>query len=202
MKIKYLTLASTALMLAMTTSIAVAQSTHSSTEMQLVPEPQPTVPSNSSGELPTAPSSNTNEPAVAPSSSTADPSTQASSVKPEELQKFASAIKKLQVIEQESQIQMQKAVQDEGLSEERFKAILQAQQSPTTPPKAEVSQEEKQKFEQASAKVGKVQEESQLKIKQVIEKEGLEPQRFNQILAQVEKDPSLQQTVRQMIMKK
>ncbi len=120
-------------------------------------------------------------------------------VSPAELQKFANAVKQLQVIQQTSQTEMVQAVQGESLSEQRFVQIYQAQQNPQVQPKPQVSEKEKQSFQKAFAKLGQIQQATQTKMNQVVQSQGMEVQRFNQIFAAVRQDPTLQQKVRQLL---
>lgn len=120
-------------------------------------------------------------------------------VSPEELQNFASAVKQLQVTYHQFQTSMVQAVEEEGLSQERFTEIYLAQQNSEAQPKPEITQKEKQDFEKAFTKVEQIQLENQSQMKQIVEKEGLEVQRFNQIFATTLQDITLQQQVRQML---
>lgn len=119
-------------------------------------------------------------------------------VSSEELQKFANAIKQLQVTYQKFQNLMVQAVEDEGLSQERFTEIYLAQQEPEKP-QTEITETEKQEFAKAFGKVEQIQQENQLQMKQIVEKEGLEVQHFNQIFVATLQDPELQKKVRQML---
>jgi len=120
-------------------------------------------------------------------------------VSPEELQKFANAIKQLQVTYQKFQTLMVQAVEDEGLSQERFTEIYLAQQNPEVKPQTEITQKEEQDFEKAFMKVEKIQQENQSQMKQVVEAKGLEVQHFNQIFVATLQDPALRKKVRQML---
>lgn len=117
----------------------------------------------------------------------------------EELQKFANAVKQLQAVEQESETQMIEAIQSEGLSEGRFLEIRQIQQNPEAEASSEITQEEKEGFETAMAKLSEIQQETQVKMKQVVQSEGLEVGRFNQIMQAAQSSPELRQEVQQMI---
>lgn len=119
-------------------------------------------------------------------------------IDPKELQKFSKAVKQLQVIQEKSVTQMRQVVERQGLSEQRFMQIYQAQRNPSKPA-TKVTPVEQQNFEQASTRLKKIQQETQSKMMQVVEKEGLNVERFNQIMAAVRQNPSLQQQVRQMI---
>jgi hypothetical protein len=120
-------------------------------------------------------------------------------VSSEELQKFINSVKQLQLTYHKFQTSMVQAVESEGLNQERFTEIYLAQQNPEAQSKPEITQKEKQDFERAFAKVEQIQLENQSQMKQIVEEEGLEVQRFNQIFATTLQDITLQQKVRQML---
>lgn len=94
---------------------------------------------------------------------------------------------------------MTQVVQQEGLSEQRFIQIYQAQQNPSSQRTAKITREEQQNFEQASTRIREIQQSIQSKMAEAVENAGLNVQRFNQIFAAVRRVPSLQQKVQQMI---
>lgn len=120
-------------------------------------------------------------------------------VSPEELQKFVNSVKQLQLTYHQFQTSMVQAVEEEGLTQERFTEIYLAQQNSAAQPETEITQKEKQDFEKAFAKVEQIQLENQSQMKQIVEQEDLEVQRFNQIFAATLQDSTLQQQVRQML---
>ncbi|MGH2414412.1 MAG: DUF4168 domain-containing protein, partial [Microcystaceae cyanobacterium] len=101
--------------------------------------------------------------------------------------------------DQSSQEKMLRAVQSEGLTPERFMEIERGQQNPQGQATPEVSGEEKQKYEKAEAQVKQIHQETQTQMQQAIKAEGLELERFNQIVAAVQQNPTLQQQVQQML---
>ena len=120
-------------------------------------------------------------------------------VSPEELQQFASAMQQLQSLQQSYEEQMAQAVQTEGLSKERFIEIRQLQSNPEAEATSEVSPEELQSFESATSKLTEIQQQAMTEMKAAIESQGLQVQRFNQIMAAVQQDPNLQQEIQQQM---
>ncbi|MGH2413602.1 MAG: DUF4168 domain-containing protein [Microcystaceae cyanobacterium] len=120
-------------------------------------------------------------------------------ISPEELQRFAKAVKQLRALDQTSQEKMAQAVQSEGFTPERFMEIERGQQNPQGQAAPEVSGEEKQKYEKALAQVKQIHLETQTQMQQAIKAEGLEVERFNEIVAAVQQDSTLQQQVQQML---
>ena len=128
-----------------------------------------------------------------------EPQTSETQVSPQELQKFAKAVKLLLPIQREASQQMAAAIEQGGLSKDRFTEIFEAQHMPQVPPAKPISQEEKQKFTRTLAKVTAIQEKEQPKMKQVVQDQGLDVQRFNQIQLEVQHNPTLLQQVLQLI---
>nr|WP_202895398.1 DUF4168 domain-containing protein [Iningainema tapete] len=120
-------------------------------------------------------------------------------VSQEELKKFAQTMKQLQPIVNSRNQEMKQVVSQSGLSEERFLEIYQSQRDASAKPTKAITPQEKQQYEKALPRLSQIQEQAQVKMQQVFQKEGLEPARFNQILAAVRQDPALQQTVQKMI---
>ncbi len=120
-------------------------------------------------------------------------------INPEELQKFANAFKLVQQLEQESIETMFEIVESEGFSRERFGEILQAQQNPQAQPNVEVSQEESDKFDNAIDKIAKNRQETIVNMQQAVVAEGLDVERYDQILSIVKDDEKLQKQVLEMI---
>ncbi len=120
-------------------------------------------------------------------------------IRPEVLDKFAKAMSKSQQIQQKAEAKTWEAVENEGLSEEQFVNLNLALQDPTIDPASEFTEEENQKFQQASAQVAKIQQEARENMEQAIEDEGLNPQYFNEIMIRVQQDPALMQEVQDRI---
>jgi hypothetical protein len=117
----------------------------------------------------------------------------------EELQRFANAVEQIQTIEQTAQQQINQILEQNGFSRERFGELYQAQQSPEAGATAEATPEEQQSFDQAVTQIESILQGVQAEQVQAIESEGLEPQRFSEILAAVRQDPTLLQQVQQML---
>jgi hypothetical protein len=116
----------------------------------------------------------------------------------EELQRFAKAVEQIQAIEQVAQSEINQVLEQSGFSRERFGELYQAQQSPDAG-SAEATPEEQQSFSQAVTQIESILQGLQADQVEAIQAEGLEPQRFSEILAAVRQDPTLQQQVQQML---
>lgn len=122
-----------------------------------------------------------------------------SEVTPEELAKFAEAFKQLRAIEMEAEQRMAQAVQEEGLTPQRFVEIGQSQQGEAPASAAGVSAEEQQQFEKALVKVREILQNTQERKYQAVQSQGLEVERFQEIIAAVQQNPQLKQQVQQML---
>lgn len=138
-------------------------------------------------------------PSVSPSSQPQVPVTPPTKVNPDELQKFARSLKQLLVIEQGANQQITQLIGQSGLTQPRFLEIYKAQQTPSSQPTKAVTSQEKQQFDKAFTSLRSIQQEANTKMKQVLQKEGLNPESFNKIEAAVRQDPQLQQKVREII---
>ena len=121
-----------------------------------------------------------------------------SNISQSELQQFAKIIEKIYVIDNEKTQQIVQILQKEGMSVDRFNAIVKwkkNQEAPTPP----VSDSEMKNFEKVIAQIAPVQEQANVKIKEVFETQELEVERFNQILEAVSQDPKLQGQVQQIL---
>lgn len=137
----------------------------------------------------------------APVPAPAAPAPTAAGVSQPELIKFAGAFKKILVIFQDMESQMVQAVQKEGLTEKRFSEILAAKKNPSAKPATQITPKEEQSYTQAISRLTQIQAEAQGRMDKAVESEGMAVDRFNQIFALVQKDPNLQQAVRQLIQK-
>jgi len=124
---------------------------------------------------------------------------QANNVSSSELQQFASAIKKLFAIEQQSRAQIVEVIQNEGFTRERFTEIYEAQTNPEAQPQSEISQSEMESFQQVVAQAQEIRQESQVRKEEAVAQSGLDVDRFNEILAAIQNSPELQQEVEALI---
>ena len=135
----------------------------------------------------------------APAAKPPGQSTPQAQVSPQELQKFANAIKQLVAIEQDANQQMLQAIKQEGLSPDRFDEIYKGQQTSPAQPTTSVSQDEKQKFARAMTKVTGIEQQVQPRMQKAVQDQGLELARFDQIMAAVQQSPELKQQVQKLI---
>ncbi len=115
-----------------------------------------------------------------------------------ELEQFASAAGKVVVIQQETEEKMIQAIEKEDLEITKFNEILMAQQNQQTD-QLEATPEDLQKFDKAAAQVMKIQTEVQQEMVEAIQEEGLEPQKYEQILLAYQSDANIKAKIDALI---
>lgn len=114
----------------------------------------------------------------------------------EELKKFANAANAIQEIQMKAQEEMVQKVTDAGMDLERFNEIAEAQQNPEA--EVEVSDEEEKQLETINDALGEIQEDTDSKMVEAVEEEGFTIERFQEIYAQLQSSPELQQRLQQL----
>jgi hypothetical protein len=133
------------------------------------------------------------------------------------LQKFARALQEVRGLQNQAQNDMLQALQSEGLTPERFNQIAEATQRrtpgnstrpnaagtpegiPSQQSGANVSSEDRQRFERVVQQLTQIQQAARGKQEQAVTASGLSVQQFNQIFAAVRQNPQLQEQVRNLI---
>lgn len=115
----------------------------------------------------------------------------------EEIQRFANAFEAVQSIQKESREEMAQAIEQQGLTIKEYNELFQQQQGnaggESQMSQSNYSEEKRQQFEQADARIDQIEQETQSEIEQAITQEGLEVERFEQLWIAVRQDPELQQ---------
>ncbi|MBE9156659.1 DUF4168 domain-containing protein [Nodosilinea sp. LEGE 06152] len=110
-----------------------------------------------------------------------------------QIDRFVSAYQAIQTIQQSVQAELVAAVEAEGLTVDDYNAIAESQQSPETA--AEVPAEQAEQFAAAAAQVATLREGAREDMQAAIVAEELTVEEFEQILAQAQQDPALQQAI-------
>jgi len=116
-----------------------------------------------------------------------------------DLEKFAQAYQSVQQSNQQIQQKMVAAIEDEGISAERFNAIYQAKMDPEQ--EVDATDDEMEKQEAAMAKVEAMQQSSQKEMEDKIKEKGLTMQQFQDLGAKIQNSPELQQKMQAIMMK-
>jgi hypothetical protein len=112
-----------------------------------------------------------------------------------ELANFAEAYKKVQAISQESQQEMVKVVQDEGLDVQRFNTIMKSQQS--NEQGIEVSDAELEKVKAINGQLKEIDTKTNKKLQKTISDSDLTVARYQEIMASLKNDQQLQMKLQQ-----
>ena len=115
----------------------------------------------------------------------------------QELKQFASALQQIQVINQQAQQAMVKAVEEKGLEVQRYNEIQQAQQDPNQ--EAEVTEKELKQYETATQELEEIQVQIQQQMQAKIVEEGLTVNRYQEIAAVIQNDPELHQKLQEYL---
>lgn len=125
---------------------------------------------------------------------------EAAPVQDGELRSFVSAFQNVQSIQRNAVQKMRQEIKNRGLNLQRYRQFLQQQRGNSNGNSSmNLSQEEKQKFRQATNRIQQIEQETQSKIQQAVRDEGLEVNRFREIQNAVRQDKQLRQRAVQMI---
>ncbi len=116
-----------------------------------------------------------------------------------QLQKFAEAYQSVQMSNQAIQQEMVVAIEKEGLTPERFNEIYEAKMDPEK--EVEATEDEMEKQGAAMIVIQEIQKASQAKMEEKIKEKGLTMKQFQDIGAQVQQNPELQQKLQAIMMK-
>ncbi|HSP11132.1 MAG TPA: DUF4168 domain-containing protein, partial [Salegentibacter sp.] len=101
------------------------------------------------------------------------------------------------VVNQQAQQEMIKTVEDSGFDVQRFNEIHQASLDPNQ--EVEVSSEEKAKHKEVVTEIEGMQGKFQKDMEEVIEKEGLSIERYEQLAMALQTDTELQQRLQKLM---
>lgn len=110
-----------------------------------------------------------------------------------QIDRFVSAYQAIQTIQQAVQADLVAAVEAQGLTVDDYNAIAASQQSPEAA--AEVPPEQAEQFAAASEQVATLRDGARTEMHAAIEATSLTVEEFEQIMAQAQADPALQQVI-------
>lgn len=116
-----------------------------------------------------------------------------------QLQKFADAYQEVQMSNQAIQQEMVVAIEEEGLTPERFNELYEAKMDPEK--EVEATEDEIEKQDAAMVVIQEIQKDSQAKMEEKVKEKGLTMEQFQGIGAQVQQNPELQQKLQAIMMK-
>ncbi|MEE4196040.1 MAG: DUF4168 domain-containing protein [Bacteroidales bacterium] len=118
-------------------------------------------------------------------------------VSDQDLETFAVAFQQVQSLNQTAQQDMVKAVQDEGLSVQRYNEMLQGEKDPAK--NANATNQEKEQFEKINQQIAVIQQKAQQTMQQKIQDEGLTVKRYQEIAFAIQNSPELQEKIQQLM---
>ncbi len=121
-------------------------------------------------------------------------------VSDEELETFVDISAVAQQVQMEAQSDMIAVVESEDLSVETYNVIAESRYMEQPDEQLDVTQEELDKFESASERIGEMERDLDQSVAQAVEQEGMSMDRFMEINMALQQDPSLQQRIQQMMM--
>ncbi len=140
--------------------------------------------------------------AQTPGPAPAPQATPTTPVSKEEVQKFASAIKQILVINRASETEAAQALKGEGLTEQRFDEIYKSQRDPKVVPTVQIQPKERQGYDRVVTKLMQIQKDSDTKMEKAVQAQGLDVPRFNQIFEAAQKNPQLRQEIQKFVQQK
>lgn len=109
----------------------------------------------------------------------------------EELENFVTIFNQSQEIQEKSQEKLEGILEDEDMDLQRFQTIMMSQQNPQMGDSVEMTEEEEETIERIQPQLMEINQESQQEFVEVIQDNGMEPQRFQQIMQAVQSDPDV-----------
>jgi hypothetical protein len=115
----------------------------------------------------------------------------------EELKSFVTANEKVMAIQMEGEQKMIKAIENEGLTLDRFNQILEQQRDPQ--PGAETSPEELASFNNAAQQILQENARIEKEMATSIQELGLDVETYKQIMLAYQQSPTVQSRVNEMV---
>ncbi|TVQ36326.1 MAG: DUF4168 domain-containing protein [Spirochaetaceae bacterium] len=116
-----------------------------------------------------------------------------------ELNRFVEALQQIERVQMDTQEEMISVLDEQGITTERFNEIYQAEHNPEFELDQPLSSDEQSRFRMAEQQLQSIQEDSQVEMSQVVQNQGIEIDRFNEIYVALTQDPELQQRVQELI---
>ena len=115
-----------------------------------------------------------------------------------ELGKFANAFKGIQEVSMDAESQLIEVIQNSGLELTRFNELYNASQNGQVKP-AGASEDEAKKFDAVMGRMEAMQPVFEKQVDDAIASAGITSERYEEIMAAVQADPSLQQKMQSML---
>lgn len=109
----------------------------------------------------------------------------------EELVRFAETSDNIQPIQQKAQGEIEQAVEEEGMSFDRFRQVMMAMQNPQMQDQMDISSEEEETIQAIQPKLMEIQMSAEKEIVSEIENSGLNVERYQAIFYSLQQHPEL-----------
>lgn len=116
---------------------------------------------------------------------------QADSITDQELQKFAQVSAESQKIRQEMTQKVDSMLAETDMDMQRFQKILMSKRNPQMSDSLKVTPKEEKTMKKIQPKLMKMSQNAQQKMVALIQDNGLNPQRFQQLMQAVRTDPAV-----------
>lgn len=121
---------------------------------------------------------------------------QPDSITDEELEKFSDISTEAQKIQQQTQQKVDSMLADKEMDMQRFQEIMMSQQNQQNPQaqgsdSVEITEQEQETIDEIQPKLMQIQQQSQQEFVSIIQDNGLNPQRFQQIMQAVRSNPEV-----------
>jgi len=116
----------------------------------------------------------------------------------DELKSFVKANEKVMAIQMEGEQKMIKAIEDEGLTLDRFNKILEEQRDPQRT-ETETSPDELKSFNSAAQVILEENAKIEKQMSSTIEEEGIDIETYKQIMLAYQHNPAVQTRVNKMV---
>lgn len=114
----------------------------------------------------------------------------------DELLAFVNVAQKIIPLQQESQMKMVEEIEEENLTVEQFNDILNAH---STGENTNASDQELESFNNALEGIQEIQVEYEEIISATISEEGMEPEKYDEIITHYQRDPELQMRINEIL---
>lgn len=115
----------------------------------------------------------------------------------EEIKAFIQVNEKVVEVQKNGEQEMMSAIEGEDIAVDRFNELLMAQQDPNQ--KTDASPEEMEAFGKASEKVMEVQKKLEEEAMKTIEAEGMDIEKYQQIMMAYQQNPQVQEQVQKLM---
>ena len=115
----------------------------------------------------------------------------------DELKSFVKANERVMAIQMEGEQKMIKAIEDQGLTLDRFNQILEEQRNPTS--ETESTEQELKSFNNAAQAILQENARIEQQMTASIEEEGIDADTYQQIMLAYQQNPSIQSRVNKMV---